>query len=188
MMECAEIGVAVLAAGQSRRFGSDKLMADLGGIPLGAHIARTLAPMGFGWRFAVCQKGAALARNFEDLNFEVIENAAPDIGQAHSLHLAVEAAERTAAKALLVTLADMPFVSQPHLVAIAGGAGVTASSNGRVSMPPALFPRAFWPALRATEGDQGARILLREARLILASSEELRDIDVAGDLPRPQGQ
>jgi len=188
MMECADIAVAVLAAGQSRRFGSDKLMADLGGIPLGTHIARTLASMGFGWRFAVCQKGAALARNFEDLNFEVIENAAPATGQAHSLHIAVGAAERTAAKALLVTLADMPFVSQSHLLAIAGGAGLTASSNGRVSMPPALFPRAFWPALRTAEGDQGARILLRETRLILAPSEEPRDIDLADDLPTAQGQ
>jgi molybdenum cofactor cytidylyltransferase len=163
-------------------------MADLDGIPLGAHIARTLAPMSFGWRFAVCQKGAALAWNFEALNFDIIENAAPETGQAHSLHLAVAAAERTAAKALLVTLADMPFVSQSHLVAIAKSAGLTASSNGRVSMPPALFPRAFWPSLHAAEGDQGARLLLRQARLLLAPSEELRDIDLAGDLPTAQGQ
>ena len=187
-MECADIAVAVLAAGQARRFGSDKLMVDLGGMPLGAHIAQTLAPMDFGWRFAVCQKGAALARYFEDLNFEVIENAAPHTGQAHSLHLAVQAAERTEAQALLVVLADMPFVSRAHLAAIAAGDGLTASSNGAAAMPPVLFPRAFWPALLAAEGDQGARSLLREAHLIGAQSEELRDIDVAADLPRPNSQ
>ena len=187
-MECVDIAVAVLAAGQARRFGSDKLMADLGGIPLGAHIARTLAPMGFGWRFAVCQGGAELALHFEALDFDVIENTAPEAGQAHSLHLAVQAAERTDAEALLVVLADMPFVSRAHLAAVAAGDRLTASGNGKAPMPPALFPCAFWPALLASEGDKGARSVLREAQMILATSEELRDIDVAADLPRPKSQ
>ena len=187
-MECADIAVAVLAAGQARRFGSDKLMAPLDGLPLGVHIARTLAPMGFGWRFAVCQQGAVLAQHFEALDFTVIENAVSEAGQAHSLHLAVYAAERTRAEALLVVLADMPFVSQAHLAIVAAGDGLTASSDGKASMPPALFPRAFWPELLAAQGDKGAHSLLRQARIIMTTSEELRDIDVAADLPRPKSQ
>lgn len=187
-MACADIAAVVLAAGQAKRFGSDKLAEPLDGLPVGLHIAETLAPLGFGWRFAVCQKGAALAQHFSAMGFAVIQNTAPQEGQARSLHLAVLAAERTNANALLVTLADMPFVTRSHIAAVTAGAGLTASSFGSAAMPPALFPRAMWPLLLATNGDTGARALLRDARLVIAPADELRDIDVAGDLPRPQLQ
>jgi molybdenum cofactor cytidylyltransferase len=185
-MECGDIAVVVLAAGEAKRFGSNKLAAPLDGIPLGLHIGKTLATMGFGWRFAVCQTGAKLVKHFSAMDFVIIDNTAPEKGQAHSLHLAVQGAERTTAKGLLVTLADMPFVTQSHLAAVAAGDGLTASSYGRSPMPPALLPRALWPLLLAAGGDAGARNLLREATIITGTPDELRDIDVAADLPRPQ--
>jgi CTP:molybdopterin cytidylyltransferase MocA len=49
-----------------------------------------------------------------------------------------------------------------------------------------MFPRAFWPDLLMASGDRGAGGLLHGARLVAASPAELRDIDVAADLPRPQ--
>lgn len=185
-MDYANIAVAVLAAGQGSRFGSDKLMADLDGIPLGLHIAHTIGSMVFGWRFAVCAKGAALAQHFAVLGFESIDNAAPDKGQSRSLHLAVHAAEATRAKALLITLADMPFVSAGHIAKLAAHNDLAASHDGHQPMPPALFPRSCWPDLLATSGDSGARALLRRAKLVTAPPHELRDIDVAADLLRPQ--
>jgi molybdenum cofactor cytidylyltransferase len=187
-MECADIAVAVLAAGQARRFGSDKLMYQISGVPLGIHIAKTVKSMGFGWRFAVCQADSGLAQLIGPIDFTIIDNATPENGQAHSLHLAVQAAEQTDAKALLLALADMPFVTQRHLASIAAGEELTASSFGNAPMPPALFPRSYWPMLLATDGDAGARQLLRKANLVTATPDELRDIDVVADLPRPQSQ
>lgn len=183
-MSWADIAVSVLAAGQGRRFGSDKLVADLNGTPMGLHIAQTLAPMGFGWRFAVCSEGAAIARHFSAAGLEIITNQNPERGQARSLHLAVKAAEPTSAKALLVVLADMPFVSAQliaDLVAAYDG-DILASTDGTAPMPPAIFPRDTWPMLLATSGDAGARHLLKTAKLIPAPPGELRDIDVAADL------
>jgi molybdenum cofactor cytidylyltransferase len=183
MMECADIAVAVLAAGQARRFGSDKLMADLGGVPLGAHIARTLSPMGFGWRFAVCAKGAPIAEQYAALGFSVIENLEPQKGQAHSLHLAVATAHETGAKALLVALADMPYVTPDHIGALTQEGGLAASYDGVNVMPPALFPRDTWPELLRTSGDSGARELLKHAKRVPAPTAILRDIDTRADLP-----
>lgn len=185
-MDCADIAVAVLAAGQSRRFGSDKLIADLGGTPLGLHIAKTVASMRFGWRFAICPSGAALAQQFSQLGFETIENDTPENGQSHSLHLAVRATEATGAKALLILLADMPFVSETHIAAVIAQGGLSASTDCQKAMPPALFPRAYWPDLHQTSGDSGARALLANAKLVNAHPHELRDIDVAADMPKPQ--
>lgn len=184
-MLAADIAVAVLAAGRSTRYGSDKLMVSIDGFPLGAHIGKTIAQIGFGWRFAICREDAPLASCFEEMGFSVIVTTAPQAGQAHSLHLAVRAAEQTDAKALLVTLADMPFVTQRHLKSLASRESLTASSNGNSPMPPAFFPRALWPMLLSTDGDAGARLLLRDAHLVTAPVDELRDIDVPIDLPKP---
>jgi molybdenum cofactor cytidylyltransferase len=181
-MECADIAVAVLAAGQARRFGSDKLMADLDGVPLGAHIARTLSPMGFGWQFAVCATCAPIAGHYAALDFSILENPLPESGQAHSLHLAVAAAQEVGAKALLITLADMPFVIAGHINAVMRTRGFTASHDGVNVMPPALFPRDTWPELLRTSGDAGARELLGRAQRISASVGILRDIDTQADL------
>ena len=183
MTAYADIAVAVLAAGQGRRFGSDKLMADLDGAPMGLHIAQTLKQMPFGWRFALCRKGAALMQHFSGLGFQVVVNDTPETGQAHSLHLAVEAAFTTEAKALLVVLADMPFVTKCHIEKLlAAGDGINASTCGGNAMPPALFPRDVWPELLKTSGDAGARGLLQTASLVAAPLSELRDIDVPADL------
>jgi molybdenum cofactor cytidylyltransferase len=185
MTACAEIAVVVLAAGRGVRFGSDKLMVELNDAPLGLHVAQTLAPMGFGWRFAVCSQSAALVQHFSEAGFEIIVNDSPEAGQAHSLHLAVKAAMATDAKALLVALADMPFVSAGHIAALVAGydGKIAASTDGSARMPPAIFPRASWPELLATVGDAGARGLLEGARLIAAPALKLRDIDTPADLP-----
>ncbi len=181
---CADIAVAILAAGLGRRFGSDKLMVSLDGFPLGAHIARTVAPMGFGWRFAVCADDAPIAIHFSALDFDIIDNEEPHLGQALSLHLAVAAAQQTTATALMVVLADMPFVSTAHIVRISQCGALAASHNGAASMPPALFPRMCWPDLLKTRGDAGARPLLGAAHMVHATVDELRDIDARADLPR----
>jgi molybdenum cofactor cytidylyltransferase len=182
-MAYGNIAAVVLAAGQGKRFGADKLMVDLSGSPLGLHIGQTLRSFGFDWRFCVCSKGAALMQHYLALGFDVIANDAPEMGQAGSLHLAVNAAVATSADALLVTLADMPFVGAPHLNALLTAGDFTASFDGEKAMPPALFPRALWPELLATRGDQGARDLLHHARLVTAPAGQLRDIDTPADLP-----
>ena len=183
MPNFADIAVAVLAAGQGSRFGSDKLMADLDGRPMCLHVAEMLGDMPFGWRFAVCSERAATLQHFSAAGFAIIENAAPEKGQSHSLHLAVRAAHTTEASALLVVLADMPSVTKRHIEKLLNaGEGIIASTSGERPMPPALFPRHVWPQLLATTGDAGARNLLREAKLVRAPASELRDIDVVADL------
>lgn len=184
MTAYAEIAVAVLAAGQGTRFGSDKLMAQLDGRPMGLHSAQTLTEMPFGWRFAVCSINAALMQHLSTAGWDIIANESPETGQARSLHLAVKAAEATAANALLVVLADMPFVSANHIAALVAAyeGDIVASTDGTAPMPPAIFPCDAWPMLLATSGDAGARVLLNNARLVSAPPHELRDIDVADDL------
>jgi molybdenum cofactor cytidylyltransferase len=177
MTAYADIAVALLAAGRGVRFGSDKLLARIGGEPLGLKVANTLTELDFGYRFAICKTGSDLSACYS--------NDEPEIGQAHSLHLAVKAVMTTEATALLVMLADMPFVSAGHVTALVAAykCSITASSNGVTPMPPAIFPRERWSDLLATSGDSGARELLKGASVIAAPAAELRDIDIRANLP-----
>lgn len=185
-MGVGDVAVAILAAGQGRRFGSDKLLVPIDGVPMGLHIARNLASIGFAAHFVVCATGSPLAADFEALGFQTLLNKNSEKGQASSLQIAVRGAEATTARALLVVLADMPFVTREHILSLLKIGGFASSHNGTAAMPPALFPRDMWPLLRAAEGDRGARSLLTGAKLVPAPPSELRDIDVADDLPTPR--
>jgi molybdenum cofactor cytidylyltransferase len=185
MTAYADIAVVLLAAGQGVRFGSDKLLAKIDGEPLGLKVATRLIGLGFGHHLAVCKPDSDLVARYIGLGFTVIANDEPERGQAHSLHLAVEAAMATQAVALLVVLADMPFVSTGHLtaLALAYDGEIIASTNGDAKMPPAIFPRSSWTDLLATSGDAGARGLLKGACVVAVPPWELHDIDTPADLP-----
>jgi molybdenum cofactor cytidylyltransferase len=187
-MAFAKIATVLLAAGAGKRFGGNKLEADLSGAMLGEHAARTLAGMKFGWCFAVHHPAyVRLAASIQVLGFDLIENIEPARGLSHSLKLAVEAAEATDADAVLVALADMPFVDEALLRSLVTGHHrypdrCIASMSGAVPTPPAIFPRPCWGQLKSLSGDQGARGLLRDAILVQTETEKLRDIDTIEDV------
>ena len=188
-MAYGDIAVAILAAGRSQRFGANKLLADLDGVPLGLRAAHMLSRLGFGWQYAICD--AALASSFGQAGFDATINDDPAAGLSRSLHLAVNKARQTKARALLICLADMPFVTPDHIAALIAEMECTndivASSDGTKSSgtypkPPALFPRSIWPLLLETKGDGGARGLLSRAKLVSAAPHILIDIDTPQDL------
>jgi CTP:molybdopterin cytidylyltransferase MocA len=124
-------------------------MADLDGAPLGIRAARNLAGIDAAAHFAVCQPGAAIAPHFADLGYNIVENPNANLGLSSSLHLAVGAAAKTKAQALLIVLADMPFIMPAHINALIAACDhdIIASTDGGQAMPPAIFPRATWPLL-----------------------------------------
>lgn len=187
MIDPADVAVLLLAAGRSERFGSDKLLAPLEGFPVAIHAARRLAEIRTGWRIAVCREASPLSRNLVELGFDVIVNLDPARGLSSSIALGIERAETVGAKAALVALGDMPFVSLGHFAALLAAfdpltAAIVASDKTGVAMPPALFARAFFGELRMGEGDQGARALIRDAALVAAAPNELADIDRPEDI------
>ena len=187
MIDPADVAVLLLAAGQSGRFGSDKLLVPLCGAPMALHAANRLADLGTGWRIAVCREAGSLARELEALGFEVVVNPEPSRGLSSSLALGIERAETVGAKAALVALGDMPFVSPAHFAALVAAfdpatAPIVASDRAGVAMPPAVFDKTVFADLRKGEGDQGARALIRGAALVAADPHELADIDRPEDI------
>lgn len=162
------------------RFGGDKLRADLVGLPLAQHAARTMAGLPLAWRFAVIGAGEPPP------GFRSVTNPDPAGGQGGSLALGVAAARAAGAAAVLVMLADMPFVSSEHLQRVLarrdGPDTLVASGHGERRMPPALLGCYWFPTLEGLTGDRGARDLLDRAVLVPAEAHELVDIDRPDDL------
>ena len=183
-MRPQDVAIILLAAGNARRFGSDKLMADLDGAPLGLRAAKQLIQVDAIAHIAVCQPGGSIVPHYTQIGFEIAENPTAELGLSGSLHVGVEAAGRSGAQALLIALADMPFVQPAQIKALIAACDgeIIASSDGHQSMPPAIFPRSTWPRLLQTKGDSGAREILEGARKLVATEGSLHDVDIPDHL------
>ncbi len=181
--------LALLAAGQSRRFGDqDKLGALLGDRMLGLHAAATAAETGFVGKLVIGTRDHVCAAGWRDMGYEVMDNGKAAQGQATSVRLATARAIDAGASSLCMMLADMPFVTRDHIEKLVaafdqtGGTRTVASARDGQPMPPAIFPADALAELMELKGDTGARKLLANAVLVSGSDRLLADIDTPDDL------
>lgn len=179
------ICAAILAAGQSRRFGTrDKLVQPLGGMMLGLHAAKTISGLHCANRVVIASAGDhPCAQSWRDAGFVVVVNADAAEGLGTSVALAAEYAASVGADALLICLADMPFVPRGHLEQLIQafgdqkGTAIFASGSGASVSPPAIFGQADFAQLSLLSGNDGARALLAKANTVPLSADHLADID-----------
>jgi molybdenum cofactor cytidylyltransferase len=195
-----DIAAIVLAAGASRRFGSDKLLhpVTLRGVtmPLAAH---SLLPWleNFAQVSVVVRPGAESFCNAieaaldatRSMQIDWIECAEAAQGMASSLVCGVRANHDAAG--WLIGLADMPAVP---VAAIAGvrdalsvGAALAAPSRDGRRGHPVGFASHYRDELLALQGDNGARRLLDRdiSKVVDIKIEDagiFADIDIPGDL------
>lgn len=183
-----KVALVVLASGMSQRFGAaNKLLHPLEGRPLAAHAASRFGAISFVRHIAVVAKDAPdVAALFQHHGFAIVPNVEPQAGQSHSICLGVGAALDAESQAIMIALADMPFIDVSHVEALLERWGMdtpivaSARADGRL-MPPALFGAQHFDALQTLHGDKGARDLLRQATAVEAPAPMLADFDLASD-------
>lgn len=190
------IGLVVLAAGASRRMGACKLVTPLASLAPTPGIASCDGPRGgetllgralatacaFAERTPAVVEVAAVTGAYREMVAPVVvaagvcelHNAAWATGQASSVALAARHAWDGGLDALLVMVADQPFVGAAHLARLVDG--YLASAHAPSSSPcvwrafqpstgrrgnPCLFARSCFPLLAELSGDEGARSLFR---------------------------
>jgi molybdenum cofactor cytidylyltransferase len=181
----------LLAAGRSRRFGSDKRLASVSsGQPsllvgswqsLQAHCERTWVVLGPG--------DDELSRQLERLGASVILSQDSVSGMGHSLADGVKASAD--ADGWIIALADMPLIQSETyaLIVKALVAGATIARpvfEGRAGHPVG-FSRPWYGKLVRLDGDEGARRLLRKAQdqvvhCPVDDAGVLYDVDTVDDL------
>jgi len=180
----------ILAAGRSRRFGDTKLLADLGGAPLVRHSAAA-AFDAFGDRTLLItgHDSARVAAAATGCYGAIANNPRYDDGLGTSLALAVSTL-RDRAGAIVVLLADQPFVPAAHLRELENTWGgdaveIVATRYGDTDGVPALLPAGLYPELESLDGDIGARALFTDPRVRLrhvALDSASMDVDTPNDL------
>lgn len=180
-MSPRDVVLILLAAGEARRFGGDKLMAELGGQPLAAHAVAALAPFAFRERIAVVSRTSF---DFGPAGYRVVRNERPSDGLSSSLRLGLASAPEC--RAVLIALGDMPRIAtglvERLLAAAEGSNDVVASSDGVRPSPPAIIGADHFATILQFTGDSGARDLIRGGRHILAAPGELADVDTPAAL------
>ncbi|MHA7819751.1 MAG: nucleotidyltransferase family protein [Erythrobacter sp.] len=188
MPESLRLGVAILAAGSSRRFGiEDKLSRPFHGKLLGEHAAAAIPRERFDRAWVVASmEGHPCEEGWKAAGFETVLNLRAAEGMGTSVALAGELAGKSALDGLLIALADMPLVPREHFAVIIADAAspqdILVSRRRGSPMPPALFGSAHFSALAGLAGDTGARGLLAHGRVIDCPPGWLADIDTLGDL------
>lgn len=180
----------VLAAGSSKRMGRNKLLLDLGGETVVRRAVRAAIDSGLHPVVVVLGHEAELVRaELEGLACRSVLNPRHAEGASTSLRTGV-AEVPDEAEALVVLLADMPFVTAAMLRSMveqyaANRAPVLVSRYGDVEAPPTLFDRLVFSELAAIDGDRCARQVARrheaEGVVVTWPREALQDLDVAAD-------
>ena len=166
------LGVAILAAGRSQRFGRNKMLLPLtDGQTLLGHCIEQCTPLS---KSPVMVISGAYHNELSQHKFanpiQLVHNPNWAQGMATSIHEAVEHIQTLSADVthLLITLGDLPLVTTTSLnslweVAKTEPETIIASLWEGRATAPAIFPRCFWPLLTQLSGDKGAGILLQDA-------------------------
>ena len=180
----------MLAAGASRRFGSDKRLHRIDGVPL---LARTLGV----YRSVLPDVAVVIRPQQPDVaalvraaNCRVVEATDAQYGQSRSLAAGVHAMRLH--EGLVVGLADMPFVHADTLRALVAA---MVENPQHIVQPryrarpgnPIGFPARLYEALTRIEGDKGARQVVAASACVAWVDVEdpgiHQDVDTPPDLP-----
>lgn len=186
--------IVVAAAGEARRFGSNKLLYKVDGMPLYRRMLGTLEQFPDTMKIIVTGykeiKTDAMAQECV-----IVENKEPQLGMAHSVILGVEECYRRNPnlQGILFTVCDQPGLTAATIERLLKaarehpGAVVCAASKG-VPRNPVVWDRRYREDLLSLSGDQGGRQLFPKYQehmiTIEVKAEELKDIDRVSDLEK----
>jgi molybdenum cofactor cytidylyltransferase len=186
------IGALLLAAGQSQRMGGpNKLLAELAGVPMVAHVARRLLASRARPIIAVLGNQAeAVEAALGKLPVERVRNPEFAGGLSTSLKRGI-AALPPDLDGVIVCLGDMPMITGRHLDRLIaafnpleGRAIIVPTRQGKRGNP-VLWSKRFFPEMAALAGDVGAKHLIGEHAELVAEVE-MDDDAVLVDIDTPE--
>jgi molybdenum cofactor cytidylyltransferase len=180
------IAAVLLAAGQSTRFGRQKLLEPWRGEPLVRKTARCFLEAGLRPLVVVVSADPRLADALTGLALTTVENAHPEQGISSSIAIGLRALPE-AADAALIGVGDQPYLTVDAIEQL-----LKAFSPGRIVVPrwgdhrgnPPVFDRRFFPELLALDGDHGGQ------RVIMAHADAVTEVAfparLGDDIDRPE--
>ena len=183
------IGCVILAAGNSTRFGKNKLLAQIDGKSMIEHAFETV-PTERLCAVMVITQYETISKRASDFGFECVINRHPELGISRSVILGVQAM-KDRCDGILFLVADQPWLKRKSISGILDTFSdypesiVSMSSHGKRGNP-CIFPKSYFEELCGLSGDKGGRSVLERHKdnLILfeVDENELTDIDTPDDI------
>ena len=180
-----KIGCVVMAAGNARRFGENKLAAQLRGRSLILRALEAVPAEKFD-KVVVVTQYPEVMRLAGEFHFAAIHNPHPDYGISHTIELGLTALRDC--DGVLFQVSDQPLLRRESVAELVDHwrtrpEKIVALGHGGVRGNPCLFPARFFPELLELREDHGGNTVIRrhEADLLLLDvpAEELHDVDTA---------
>jgi len=184
------VAVVVLAAGRGSRMGSQKLLLPLAGRPLVQwSVDAALASRAQETVVVVGHEAAAVTAAVGDRPVRILVNEAFEAGMSTSLKAGI-AAVRGRCEAIVVLLADQPFVSAGLIDLLierysATGAPIVRPEVEGRQTHPVLLDAVLFPELLLEEGDVGGRAVVAR-HLDEVCLVTLDDARLTADIDTPQ--
>lgn len=189
-----KIGCVVMAAGDARRFGENKLAAEFDGKSLICRALDAVPAQLLHQTIVVTQypEVEALAKKY---GFLPVRNPHPDWGISYTIRLGLEALNNC--DAALFQVSDQPMLKRQSVenalaLFLKHPQQIVALSHGGVRGNPCIFPARFFPELLALQEDHGGSSVIRQHEndllLLEVPAQELEDADTRQALMEMQNR
>ena len=183
--------IVLLAAGESRRFGGIKQLADIDGETMVHRAARTALATGAELIVVTGAHAERVCAALSDLPLHIMHHAgwADGMGSSLAAGIRIVVDHFPQATGALLCLADQPLLATSCYVHMLERHQQTpeqilATAQNGVAGPPALFPKHCFGELMQWSGDRGAQALLRREAggEALFTWQGMLDVDNPDDL------
>lgn len=184
-----KLGAVLMASGAGKRFGANKLLWPVAGVPL-VERAMAAVPAALFDRAVVVSAYPQVLESAEKKGYAPITNPAPEQGQSASVVLGLK--ELLDMDGVLFAVCDQPWLHRDSVARLLADFSADPGSIWALSWQgrrgnPVVFPRVMFPALLALTGDMGGGVVIRAHADLLrlteaGNSQELEDVDTPADL------
>ncbi len=196
-----KITMIMLAAGNSRRFGANKLLYEVDGMPMYKHILGQLIQVksrleelnriytgnlpDIKCKIAVVTQYDTIAETVGEYGIQVLYNLHPEMGISSSLKIGLST--NLDADAVLFTVSDQPWLTCDTICKLiqtfldSGKEIACISCQGKMGNP-CIFSKKYYEELLSLEGDKGGkRVIMKHLEdtciYEVNDARELKDID-----------
>lgn len=190
-----KIVLIMLAAGNSKRFGSNKLLHPICGIPMYRRMLNELARVRDHYKgrvdctITVVTQYKEMEETVLELDGEVLYNLHPEQGISSSIKIGLE--KNQEADACLFSVADQPWLKHDTIAELielylSTDRGLACLTHSGQLGNPCIFSKKYYPQLMALTGDVGGKGIIAANRddtvvLTVCEAREMKDVDYTAE-------
>ena len=190
MEKSIKISGIIMASGFSSRMGDDKLLMEIGGVPIVQRVMSAALQSKLSKTVIVCRR-REVSKLAENMGVEAVRNESAHKGQSESIKAGIRALEEYKFDGHMFIQADMPFLKSGIIdmlvqKSIENPTSIIVPTYGGRRKSPVVFPKDLEEELLNLQEDSGGRVVIKRhsERVVLVEvgcSICGRDIDTMDD-------